>query len=75
MIELLKKLEQECKNIESINNMASLIEIKNLYKIFGKHSQDALLKVKKGMGKDELLEKTGCVLGLNNINLSIPKVI
>ena len=27
----------------------------------------------KGMGKDELLEKTNSVLGLNNINLNIPK--
>jgi glycine betaine/proline transport system ATP-binding protein len=53
--------------------MTNLIEIKNLYKIFGNNENEALKLVKKGMGKDELLEKTNTVLGLNNINLKIPK--
>ena len=53
--------------------MTNLIEIKNLYKIFGNNEIKALELVKKGMGKDELLEKTNTVLGLNNINLKIPK--
>ena len=53
--------------------MTNLIEIKNLYKIFGNNEIEALELVKKGMGKDELLEKTNTVLGLNNINLKIPK--
>ena len=54
--------------------MTNLIEIKNLYKIFGNNENEALKLVKKGMGKDELLEKTNTVLGLNNINLKIQKV-
>ena len=29
--------------------------------------------VKNGIGKDELLEKSNCVLGLNDINLNINK--
>ena len=53
--------------------MSNFISIKNLYKIFGKNSYDTLQYVKKGMSKDELLEKENCVLGLNNINLNIPK--
>ena len=53
--------------------MSNFIEIKNLYKIFGNNEVEALRLVKKGMTKDELLEKTNSVLGLNNINLNIPK--
>jgi len=53
--------------------MSNLIEIRNLYKIFGDNETEALSLVKKGMGKDELLEKTNSVLGLNNINLNIEK--
>tara|TARA_B100000579_G_scaffold114989_2_gene92125 strand:+ start:518 stop:1561 length:1044 start_codon:yes stop_codon:yes gene_type:complete len=53
--------------------MSNLIEIRNLYKIFGNNETESLNLVKKGMGKDELLEKTNSVLGLNNINLDIPK--
>ena len=50
-----------------------LIKINQLYKIFGDNSNEALDLVKDGMGKDELLEKCNCVLGLNNINLDISK--
>ena len=53
--------------------MSNLIEIRNLYKIFGDNETESLSLVKKGMGKDELLEKTNSVLGLNNINLDIAK--
>ena len=48
-----------------------LIKINQLYKIFGHDPIKALDLVKNGMGKDELLEKSNCVLGLNNINLDI----
>ncbi len=47
------------------------IQIKNLYKIFGKNSKSALEKVKDGVNKDELLEKYNHVLGLKDINLDI----
>ena len=50
-----------------------LIKINQLYKIFGHNPIDALDLVKDGMGKDELLEKSNCVLGLNNINLNISR--
>ena len=47
------------------------IKIENLYKIFGRNSFDSIQLVEDGMSKDELLEKKGHVLGLNNINMSI----
>ena len=47
------------------------IKIKNLYKIFGKNSELSIPLIEKGMGKDELLEKKGHVLGLSNINMDI----
>ena len=50
-----------------------LIEINQLYKIFGDAQDKALELVKNGIGKEELLEKSNCVLGLNNINLNIEK--
>ncbi len=53
--------------------MKNYIEIKNLYKIFSNNTSEALNLVKAGISKEELLEKTNCVLGLNDINLDIPK--
>ena len=47
------------------------IQIKNLYKIFGKNPKSALEQVKDGINKDELLEKHNHVLGLKDINLDI----
>ena len=53
--------------------MNNYISINNLYKIFGHNTTEALRLVKEGISKEELLEKTNCVLGLNNINLDIQK--
>ncbi len=47
------------------------IQIKNLYKIFGKNPKSALEQIKDGVNKDELLEKHNHVLGLKDINLDI----
>tara|TARA_B100001057_G_scaffold193278_1_gene194175 strand:+ start:1 stop:1023 length:1023 start_codon:yes stop_codon:yes gene_type:complete len=48
------------------------IQIKNLYKIFGKNPKTAMQYVNDGVGKDELLEKYNHVLGLKDITLDIP---
>ncbi|MTH96714.1 glycine betaine/L-proline ABC transporter ATP-binding protein [Roseibium sp. RKSG952] len=48
------------------------IEIKSLYKIFGPNGKDMVQKVKDGMSKAELNEKFNHVLGLNDINISMP---
>lgn len=47
------------------------ISIKGLYKIFGENSHVMLEYVKAGMGKPELLEKYGHVLGLQNIDIDM----
>ena len=48
------------------------IEVKNLYKIFGPRGRDFIDQVKAGLGKGELNEKHGHVLGLQDINISMP---
>jgi glycine betaine/proline transport system ATP-binding protein len=48
------------------------IEIKGLYKIFGPRGRDYVDAVKTGMTKAELNEKHGHVLGLKDINISMP---
>ena len=53
--------------------MTNRIEIRDLYKIFGSHPQEALKLVREGKSKAEILEEAGAVLGVNNVSLSIPK--
>jgi len=48
------------------------IEVRNLYKIFGPRGKDYVEAVRGGMSKTELNEKHGHVLGLNDINISMP---
>lgn len=48
------------------------IQIKNLYKIFGPRGGDYVELVKRGIGKAELNEKHGHVLGLKDINIDMP---
>ncbi len=47
------------------------IEAKNIYKIFGDDPQNAMQHVKKGVGKQELLEKYQHVLGVMNVDLKV----
>ena len=49
----------------------SKIEINNVYKIFGPKPNDVLEMVKSGSGKEEVLEKTGHTVGLDNVSLKI----
>lgn len=48
-----------------------MISIRKLYKIFGPESETMMDHVYGGMGKDELLEKHGHVLGLQDINVDM----
>lgn len=48
-----------------------IIQIKNLYKIFGPKDKAYLQAVKDGETKDELLARTGHTLGLQDINLDV----
>ncbi len=47
------------------------IEIKDIYKIFGKKPQSILQLVKDGATKEEILKKTGHTVGLDNVSLKI----
>jgi glycine betaine/proline transport system ATP-binding protein len=47
------------------------IEIKNIYKIFGRKPDKILPMVKGGATKEEILEKTGHTVGLDNVSLKI----
>ena len=47
------------------------IEVKGLYKIFGAHPRQALEKIKSGQSKDELLQKTGHTVGINDATFAV----
>ncbi|PPR50484.1 MAG: Glycine betaine/carnitine transport ATP-binding protein GbuA [Alphaproteobacteria bacterium MarineAlpha5_Bin4] len=49
----------------------SKIKINNVYKIFGNTPAEILPMVKEGSTKEEVLEKTGHTVGLDNVSLSI----
>ena len=49
----------------------SKIEVKNVYKIFGDSPSKVLPMVQDGASKEEILEKTGHTVGLNNVSITI----
>jgi len=49
----------------------SKIEINNVYKIFGSNPKSILSMVKEGSTKEEILEKTGHTVGLDDVSLKI----
>src|SRR5262247_3270500 len=48
------------------------IEIRELYKIFGKSPEQYVDAVRNGLAKADLAKTHGVILGLNDINISIP---
>jgi len=48
------------------------VEIRDVYKIFGRNPKAALDMAKAGKSKLEVQQQTGCELGLAGINLSVP---
>jgi glycine betaine/proline transport system ATP-binding protein len=51
--------------------MTERIKVENLYKIFGKNPKSVLKKLKQGMTKDEILQKTGHAVGVNNVSFNV----
>ena len=49
----------------------SKIEINNVYKIFGNNPSSVMPMVRNGANKEEVLEKTGHTVGLDNVSLKI----
>jgi glycine betaine/proline transport system ATP-binding protein len=53
--------------------MTERLQIQNLYKIFSNSPAPALEILSKGGNKNEVFEKLGAVVGLNNVSLSVPE--
>ncbi|WP_462381388.1 quaternary amine ABC transporter ATP-binding protein [Pseudomonas sp. Marseille-QA0892] len=49
----------------------SRIEVERVYKLFGRHTQTAMSMLRDGHSKSEVLEATGCVVGVDDLSLSI----
>ncbi len=47
------------------------IEVKNLYKIFGHRSEEALRLLKQGIPNEEILDKTGCGVGVADASFKV----
>ncbi len=51
--------------------MADKIKVENLSVIFGKKVKEARKLLDQGLGKDEILNKTGCTVAVNNANFTV----
>ena len=51
---------------------SSEIQIRNIFKIFGQRTGEALKMARDGVGKSEILQRTGCSVGLNDVSMTIP---
>ena len=51
--------------------MAIKLQVKNLYKIFGDNPDQAFKLLESGMNKDDIFEKTGLTVGVQDVNLTI----
>ena len=51
----------------------AIIEVNDLYKIFGPNPRRAIPMIKKGMSKSEILKKTGCTIAINGATFAIEK--
>ena len=49
------------------------IEIRNVTKVFGRNEAAGLALVRQGVDKLDILARTGCSLGLNDVSLDIPE--
>ena len=49
----------------------AVVEVKNLYKIFGSNPQRVFPMLEKGMSKSEILEKTGCTVAIDDANFQV----
>ena len=47
--------------------------VRNLFKVFGDHPEKAISLHRQGLGKDEILEKTGMTLGVSDASFSVRK--
>jgi glycine betaine/proline transport system ATP-binding protein len=48
-----------------------IIEVQNLYKIFGDEPERAFPLLEQGKSKEEILDRTGCVVAINDANFQV----
>jgi glycine betaine/proline transport system ATP-binding protein len=51
----------------------AIIQVNDLYKIFGSNPKRAIPMIKNGMSKGEILKKTGCTIAINGATFAIEK--
>ncbi|MEA1911287.1 MAG: glycine betaine/L-proline ABC transporter ATP-binding protein [Spirochaetota bacterium] len=51
----------------------ALVEVRDLYKIFGSNPRRAIPLIKQGKSKTEIKKKTGCTIAINSASFSIEK--
>lgn len=51
--------------------MNPILEVKGLYKVFGEDTDRAFTMINEGANKDDVFEKTGLTIGVNDVSLSI----
>ena len=52
-------------------NSDIVIEVRGLYKIFGPRPKAAFPLIEEGLSKEEILERTGCVVAINDANFQV----
>ncbi|MGF1804928.1 glycine betaine/L-proline ABC transporter ATP-binding protein ProV [Aliivibrio sifiae] len=51
--------------------MNPILEVKGLYKVFGEDTDRAFSMINEGANKDDVFEKTGLTIGVNDVSLTI----
>jgi glycine betaine/proline transport system ATP-binding protein len=48
------------------------VEVRGVYKVFGSREKEGLALALQGVEKEEVLQRTGCTVALQDVTLSIP---
>ncbi|EOC1764374.1 glycine betaine/L-proline ABC transporter ATP-binding protein ProV [Vibrio fluvialis] len=51
--------------------MSTMLEVKNLFKVFGETPEDAFTLIEQGLNKDQIFEQTALTVGVKDVSLSI----
>lgn len=51
--------------------MSTMLEVKNLFKVFGETPEDVFTLIEQGLNKDQIFEQTGLTVGVKDVSLSI----
>ncbi|MGI5899994.1 MAG: quaternary amine ABC transporter ATP-binding protein [Christensenellales bacterium] len=75
MAEKVEKVEKTVEENGDLHaqNGETIIELKNVTKIYGPNRSEAIRMMRKGADKDKVLEKTGATIALWDVNLNIKR--